>query len=102
LLALAKSSYEKQKSFKGNPTKTVSHKHIRQYMFTKRYASSLIRQDLEKFYSQTKKSTIKSCQLLSLSASTNSSKKRKHNTTSNNANTAGMYAQQTHAIKSEA
>jgi len=61
LLALARSSYEKQKSVKGHPTKTFSHEHIRQYMFTKRYVSSLIREDLEKFYSQTKKSRIESC-----------------------------------------
>jgi len=73
LLALAKSSNEKQ-----NPTKTLSHEHIRKYMFTKRYVSSLIREDLEKFYSQSNKSRIESCQPPSASASTNSSKKRKH------------------------
>lgn len=78
LLALAKSSYEKQKSAQGHPTKTFSHEHIRKYMFTKRYVSSLIRQDLDKFYSQSTKSRIESCQLPSVSAPTNSSKKRKH------------------------
>ena len=73
LLALAQSSYEKQ-----NPTKTFSHEHICKYMFTKRYVSSLIREDLDKFYSQSTKSRIESCQLPSVSAPTNSSKKRKH------------------------
>jgi len=77
-LALAKPSYEKQESLQGHPTKTFSDEHISQYMFTKRYASSLIRKDLEKFYSQTEKSSIQSCQDPSLSASTSSSKKRKH------------------------
>lgn len=97
LLALAKELYHRPTLFPSNHSKNVSDDCIRRYMFSKRYVSSLISQDLEKFHSQLQTSTNETRQPAFLPVSSKNSRKRQHPTTDTDSPTARKNASTTRA-----